>query len=430
VTDTATDTAKAAIIQTMLSNTQQFRGLLDLQGRFIELNEPALEFLGEPRQVLIGQAIWQGDWWLSQNTRLEVQRQTQQAAVGAFNQAEYEIESRGRRVWIEFLLKPIRNPAGSVVMILAEGNDISERKRHERTLKEREAFYTTMLTAMSEGVLYVSGEREVLFVNPAAEQLLGLSRAELLSGHFRPSWFLVHEDGSPVDRDSAELPSVTALLTGEAQRNFVAGVYKPTGEVSWLLVNHQPLARDDAGLVPGMIITLTDITERKMLEDKLRQAALYDALTGLATRTLLLEHLTQAIAQHKRDSSSEFAVLFIDLNHFKQVNDTLGHQAGDALLVEVAKRLQRTVRESDTVARLGGDEFVVLLTGFSNSDATLLAERLLRELRFEVPGHDGAIEVSGSLGLAFSGSYASAEELLANADKAMYKAKALVKRSL
>jgi diguanylate cyclase (GGDEF)-like protein len=162
---------------------------------------------------------------------------------------------------------------------------------------------------------------------------------------------------------------------------------------------------------------------------ELNQLALYDALTGLATRPFLMERLNQAIAHSKRDGLGQFAVLFIDLDNFKQVNDRLGHSAGDALLVAVAKKLKASFRETDTVARLGGDEFVVLLNHpISQKDSSGFAERILRELRFELATPDGPITVTGSIGIAsYDPRFSSAEELLGQADKAMYRAKALGK---
>jgi diguanylate cyclase (GGDEF)-like protein/PAS domain S-box-containing protein len=295
-------------------------------------------------------------------------------------------------------------------------------------LLESEYKHRLIIEAMSEGVLQIEADGSVSTCNAAAERILGLNRERILNLKAAGDWLLLDEDGKALDIDDPNNPTATTFRTGQGQSNRVLGVCKPSGELTWILANTEALKHYAEAAPHAVILTLTDITEQKLLEDKLRHLALYDALTGLATRTLLLERLNQVMIHHKRDATNNFAVLFIDLDNFKQVNDALGHQAGDALLVEVAQRLKFSVRESDTVARLGGDEFVVLLEGFSNTAATLLADRLLHELRFDVPSTGDSIKVSGSLGIAFPNSgYASAEDLLSNADKAMYKAKALGK---
>jgi diguanylate cyclase (GGDEF)-like protein len=139
-----------------------------------------------------------------------------------------------------------------------------------------------------------------------------------------------------------------------------------------------------------------------------------------------MERLTQAIAYAKRETQKDFAVLFIDLDNFKKVNDTLGHGAGDALLKEVARKLKANTRETDTVARLGGDEFVVLLERLeSQQHVNIFAKRMLELLHFDVPTIKGNIHVSGSIGVAvYDPRFSTGEELLASADKAMYQAKA------
>jgi diguanylate cyclase (GGDEF)-like protein/PAS domain S-box-containing protein len=419
------DPAKAAIINTMLSNTSQFRALLDLEGRLTELNQPALNFLSVERNALIGLPIWQGSWWLSQETRLEVTTLTEQAALGTFGQAEYQIEHQGRQVWIEFLLKPIRNPSGNVVMILAEGNDITRRKQLEQDLCESEAKYRSVLGAMSEGVLQIERDGTVSMCNAAAERILGQPKETILNHRLTITWQAISEEGQPLTINDTNTPTATTFRTGEAQKNWVMGMNKPSGELTWLLINTQPLTHEGETLPYAVVTTLTDITERKTLEDKLRQAALYDALTGLATRTLLMERLEQAVHRARRDSQARFAVLFLDLDNFKDVNDTLGHEAVDGLLKNVAKTLQDCVREADTVARLGGDEFVVLLEGVSSGeDITRFANRVLEQLQLEQRVGAKAVQVQASIGFVQGDIHTNAAILLKRADTAMYRAKA------
>ena len=172
----------------------------------------------------------------------------------------------------------------------------------------------------------------------------------------------------------------------------------------------------------GIVLNTRDVSERKMLEDQLVYSAFHDSLTTLANRALFRDRVEDTLETVGRDG---IAVLFLDLDSFKQVNDLLGHASGDLLLVQVAERLRQSVRPGDTVARLGGDEFAVLLEGADDATAVDVAERITNALQtpFVVDGQE--ILVRGSLGLAIASADAqSADKLLRNADLAMYRAKA------
>ncbi|MGH2841083.1 MAG: putative bifunctional diguanylate cyclase/phosphodiesterase, partial [Solirubrobacteraceae bacterium] len=182
-------------------------------------------------------------------------------------------------------------------------------------------------------------------------------------------------------------------------------------------------------VVEGVVLSMRDVTERKALEDELRHQAFHDALTGLANRALFGDRLSQALARARR-SNHGVAVLFLDLDDFKTVNDSLGHPHGDELLKAVAVRIQETLRPEDTAARLGGDEFAILVELTRDEDADGVAARILDALSpgFEIAGRD--LRVTASIGLAYSAGGHAIEEILRNADTAMYEAKADGKASV
>lgn len=196
------------------------------------------------------------------------------------------------------------------------------------------------------------------------------------------------------------------------------------GSVKWVLARGMVVSRDDNGQPLRMIGTHTNITERKSIEERIRRLAHFDVLTGLPNRALLTDRMHQAMAQSRRDKG-KLAVMFLDLDKFKPVNDTFGHDIGDMLLKEVAKRLLDSVRASDTVARIGGDEFVVLLPIIEqDQDATVVAKKILHALNqtFDVAKHH--LQISSSIGIAIYPEHANDEKLLLiNADVAMYHAK-------
>lgn len=210
------------------------------------------------------------------------------------------------------------------------------------------------------------------------------------------------------------------------------------GNYKWILDRGVVVSRDEHGKPLRAIGTHTDITERKHMEEIIRQQALYDTLTKLPNRRLLVDRLTQAMSISKR-SGKHGALLFLDLDNFKPLNDTHGHEAGDLLLIEVANRLKHCVRETDTVARIGGDEFVVVLAQFdmdvkaSKLEAGMLAEKIRAELAKPYilklkNEHNTDILVehhcSASIGLTlFIDEQSSVNDVLKNADDAMYQAK-------
>ena len=184
--------------------------------------------------------------------------------------------------------------------------------------------------------------------------------------------------------------------------------------------------RDAQNRALRVVGSQTDVTDRKRAEQRLQHDALHDALTGLPNRVLFLDRLDQAIRRAKRaNPAAAAAVLFLDLDRFKLVNDSLGHQVGDRLLVAVARRLESAVRPPDTVARLGGDEFTVLLDGVANvHEASLIAERVHHTLRTPFEIDDRELFIDASIGIALADSDAAPDTVLRDADVAMYRAKA------
>jgi diguanylate cyclase (GGDEF)-like protein len=184
--------------------------------------------------------------------------------------------------------------------------------------------------------------------------------------------------------------------------------------------------RDSAGTIIGVVVAFRDVGARKQVEEQLHYAATHDSLTGLPNRTLLLERLTRVLEYSRRHPEHKFAVLLLDLDHFKLINDNLGHLLGDQVLTTVARRLEKELRSPDTVARFGGDEFVILLDGFAHvRDALLVAERIQKRLKepIKVRAHD--VSTAASIGIVLSGTdYAQPDEILHDADAALYRAKA------
>jgi diguanylate cyclase (GGDEF)-like protein/PAS domain S-box-containing protein len=266
---------------------------------------------------------------------------------------------------------------------------------------------------------------EMRFMSPEIERITGYPPADFIDSRVRTYESVIHPD----DRASVEHAVVSAVERGEQFRVDYRVLHRDGG-IRWVHEQGRG-APDDAGEVSLLDGAIFDITERKELEDELSHLAFHDALTGLPNRALLAEHLDLALARARRNGT-HVAVLFVDLDDFKLINDDFGHAAGDDLLREVADRLGHVVRQTDTVARQGGDEFLVLAPDIAPAgdahaaadQAVELAERIRQALASPVRVSDGDVYVSASVGIAtFPTDAETGGDLLKRADTAMYRAK-------
>jgi diguanylate cyclase (GGDEF)-like protein/PAS domain S-box-containing protein len=271
------------------------------------------------------------------------------------------------------------------------------------------------------GMAIVSSEGRWLQVNRSLCALLGYSARELMNTDFLT---ITHPD----DLGTA-LSSIKELLKGKIPSHQMEKRYiHKQGHEVWVLWNVS-LARDAYTGAAHLIFQIQDITDRKRAEERLLHDAFHDALTGLPNRALFMDHLGLAIARSKRNADQKFAVLYLDLDRFKIINDSLGHMIGDQLLVGIAHRLEQCLRPGDTIARLGGDEFTVLIEDITDdADTIYVAERIQSELSvpFNLSGRE--VFTTVSIGIApGSSNYERAEDILRDADTAMYRAKTMGK---
>ena len=283
----------------------------------------------------------------------------------------------------------------------------AELRRQERRFRSIAQNASDVLTVVdSSGIISYQSASITRVLGHVAEDLVGKRLEDLLASEDRRSTM-------ELVRAAAPPPAVPSVITAQLRRSDDS-LCQAEITVSNLLQNEA---------VRGFVLTSRDITERSVLEGQLRLQALHDPLTGLGNRVLFRDRLEHALARARRNPEL-LAVLMIDLDGFKQVNDSLGHDAGDRLLTEVAHRLQDCLRAGDTVARMGGDEFAVLLERADLEGPAVVAQRIVYRLRAPVDIDGKAIVTQGSVGVALgSTSTLSAEELLRNADLAMYVAK-------
>ena len=302
----------------------------------------------------------------------------------------------------------------------ASRDQADQAQQHAAALQESEQRFRGAFDHAT-GMALVGPDGRWLQVNNSLCKMLGYSEEQLLASNLQS---IIHpEDLNPILEQIEKLRRGTTTELQVEQRCLNA-----KQEAFWILLSVNRIT-DATDNCQNLILQLQDITDRKRAEEQLVHDAFHDGLTGLPNRGLFLDHLTQSVERAKRRKHIPFAVLFLDFDRFKLVNDSMGHMVGDQLLIEIANRLQTSVRPGDTVARLGGDEFTILLEDLNSPDeAELVAKRLLRDLArpFKFLSHH--VYITASIGIALStGRYEQPEELLRDADTAMYRAKALGK---
>jgi diguanylate cyclase (GGDEF)-like protein/PAS domain S-box-containing protein len=289
----------------------------------------------------------------------------------------------------------------------------------EMKLREREGWLSTLLQSIGEGVIATDRSGNITFMNPVAEKLTGWRQDESIAKPLPSILHLIDEENGKLIR-----LSLAELLSGNARIPLNGSVQIVNYEEKIPIELSTTIIKDDKDNVSGLVLVLHDLTERKRYEEKLRYNAIHDHLTELPNRFLFFDRLNMALAHAQRDSH-KLALLMLDLDEFKKVNDTWGHNVGDRLLRAVAYRLIHMFRKGDTIARLGGDEFVLLLPELPQGEvARNVAERILHSFTksFEFDGLK--ISSTASIGIAiFPDDGEDADTLTRNADIAMYRAK-------
>jgi diguanylate cyclase (GGDEF)-like protein/PAS domain S-box-containing protein len=322
----------------------------------------------------------------------------------------------GSTFWARATDSPMRDNSGTIAGTLGMVSDVTDRLAAEASLRASEELFRSAFDDAPIGVAIIGMDGQILRANPALSHMTGYSSAELEG---QPASGTLHPDD--VSLSAAQLQRLQSghVTSYQDERRLV----HRDGSVLWCLTN-VALVREPDGAPRFFLAQVQDITARKTLEEQLSHQALHDSLTGLPNRSLLLDRLEQVVV-HSRHANTWMAVIFVDIDDFKIVNDSLGHTAGDQLLVTVGHRLQSCVAETDTVARFGGDEFVVVLAETSGMSETVdVAERILAAVStpFRVQGRE--LTVSVSLGIALSSAgEVDRNELLLRADTAMYRAK-------
>jgi len=378
------------------------------------VNDRFCEMVGYTREELIGK---QGDLLLAYAEDISLVREKIRLRMRHIAD-QYEVRIRrkdGTIIWLEIGGAPVVDAAGNVIGSIGVHNDVTERRMAEEALRESEARYRLMAENSTDMISRTSNRGILLYASDASRRLLGYEPSELVGRSFFDFVF---------DADRDEVRHLSSLIHESGPTTFAYRVEKKDGSLVWFETTSRSVRDVFTGRVREIVGVSRDVTERKRVEEQIEYQAYHDALTGLPNRRLFRDRLTVALA-HARRMKHPLAVMFLDLDRFKVVNDTLGHSTGDELLKAVGARLQVSLREEDSIARMGGDEFTILLADLKSTDtAAKIAQKVLDTVALPLQIDGTELFVTTSIGIAlFPSDGDTAETLLANADHAMYRAK-------
>ncbi|HMU83834.1 MAG TPA: EAL domain-containing protein [Leptospiraceae bacterium] len=384
-------------------------------GRYILVNSRLAEIYG------FSSSEEMMDHFQNIKTQLYVDPSRRDDFVKAMNEAGtvLEFESQVRRkdgtiIWISENARQVRDEHGQIVHYEGTVVDITDRKLLAGTMARQQAFYHQLFHNSPLAMILLDAERSVISCNSAFERLFGYNASEIRSSSIRDK---IIPDELILEAENYR----AAILTGSSHTKETIRRHKDGRDIP---VNMQGFPVMLEGSVAGIYYLYEDITERKAYEETIMRQAFHDSLTGLPNRHLFNDRLNRAVERSKRRESYHFAVVLMDLDRFKKVNDTLGHLVGDRLLVHVGKILHSCLRTVDTAARLGGDEFALIEEFRSRQDVLLVLDRIHALLHEPFDVGERTLQTSGSMGIVINTSeYSSAEELMRDADIAMYRAK-------
>jgi diguanylate cyclase (GGDEF)-like protein/PAS domain S-box-containing protein len=399
--------------------------LVGTDGRFLRTNRSLRELLGYAEEELLGKTFQDITHAADLDVDLDHFGRMLTGEMRTYQAEKRYVHKEGHVVWALLSVSMVQDEEGQPLYFVSQVQDISDRKRAEQKIRDAEQRYRTLVEQIP-AVTYVDPVDDPdtsLYTSPQIEQMLGYTPQEWQNEKLWPK--RLHPD----DRERVLAADERFETGGEEPFSEEYRLLAKDGSVVWVR-EEAVLVRGEAGEPLYWQGVFYNLTERKALEERLHYQAFHDPLTDLPNRRLFANHLREALKHTRRRKGRKSAVLFMDLDNFKVVNDSLGHEVGDRLLVAVGQRLKGCLRTEEIAARLGGDEFTLLLENISSAgEAEEVAERIIRELRapFAIEGH--LIFATISIGIALSDTVGRAQGdlLLRAADIALYRAKGKTK---
>ncbi|MDD2933727.1 MAG: EAL domain-containing protein [Methylotenera sp.] len=372
----------------------------------------------DPEDIIFNNKISYEEITFEKDRQMVRDRIDEAIKLGARFDIEYRIQhANSSIIWVSERGNPIYNDKGEIHAIKGLIQNITNRKNIEQSLRDAESRYRSIFENAIEGIFQTSPDGRYLMVNPALARMYGYSSPDELMGALNNIQRQLYVASGRREE------FVQTIESHQNVQNFESLVYKKDGDTIWISENAR-MVHDEAGRLLYYEGTVEDISERKSYDTRLEHQATHDSLTGLPNRYMLNDRLQQCINFADR-YKNKIAVAFLDLDQFKLINDSMGHEVGDQLLLTMSQRLSNCVREIDTVVRLGGDEFVILITNIDNvNDIALSMRRILTSVAEPCVIDELDYLVTCSIGISiYPDDGVKPNALLKNADSAMYKAK-------
>ncbi len=402
------------MLRTIVETQPECVKLLDRKGALIQMNRAGLRMIeADSLEQVLGRNVGQIVLPAYREAFNDLCDRVFQGESGTL---EFEIEGlKGGHRWLETHAVPMRDTQGKITALLGITRDVSARKQADIELRIAATAFETQ-----EGIMVTDADNRILRINRAFSRITGYTEAEVLGRS--PSFLKSGRHDLNFYREMWQTIKQEQYWQGEIWNRRKSGEVFP----EWLTITG---IRNDAGQLVNYVASFSDISDFKAQEAKIHNLAFYDPLTGLPNRRLLYDRLQQSLAASARNKAYG-AILFIDLDNFKMINDTRGHDVGDLLLIDVARRLKDCVRAEDTVARLGGDEFVVMLDNLSDDEhaagqqVEVVGDKILQIFSNSFTINGQAHHTTPSIGVCLYHNHEfTVDELLKRADSAMYKAK-------
>jgi len=384
----------------------------DIEGRYVLVNKATAHYFGKSVTDIIGKT--NDDLMLPDVARVANLEDKEVLSTGTPHNYEHSLEKEGKAITRLKTKSVYRDSEGNPLGVVGISKDITERKQAEEVLRESHKFLNAIIEEAPDFIFAKDLEGRYTVINSAAARAVGKPVEDIIG---KTNFDLFPPDlARKLDEEDKNV-----LLTGKTH-SFEQSMEIDGSTRTLLTTKYSHF--DSEGNPVGILGIGRDITERKLAEEKIRHLANHDELTGLPTLRLGRDRLSGAIALARRNKTSA-AVLYLDLDGFKEVNDSLGHKAGDHVLIEVGERLTQSVRETDTVARLGGDEFIIVLTQVTEETAyVMVAEKVIKTLTRPIGINGQDVNISASIGIALYPDHGdTTDELIKQADGAMYGVK-------
>ncbi|MGZ6219038.1 MAG: diguanylate cyclase domain-containing protein [Syntrophales bacterium] len=402
------------VYRSVVESTSDSIYMVDRECRYLFMNNQHLTRLGLPAEQIIGKRY--SEFHSPEQHKVFAEEVNKVFLTGESVQHEHKSQ-RDKRYFLR-TFSPVRDsgPNGVITCVVIISTDITDHRRAEEAIRESEQKYRTIIENIEDGYHELDFSGNIVFFNDALLKMLGYSRDEFARMNYRKL----------TDEETARQMSQVCdevYKTGKPSRGIEIEVMRKDGTTRVVEISVS-LILDAKGQEVGFRNLIRDVTERKKTEETIRRLAYHDPLTGLPNRLLFTDRLNMAITRAERNRQY-LAVMMLDLDYFKDINDTLGHHMGDRLLQAVGSRLTELLRKGDTIARMGGDEFLILLPEINNVGVTTtIAQKIVESFQSPFIIDDRKLQITTSIGIAIYPDVSDdVETLIKNADIAMYRAK-------